>query len=552
MKTDLKEYREKLITGYDYCIIGTGPAGITLANELKSGDRKIALVESGLFKKSDYADKLRRVSGEGIYIKPNSRERVVGGASTTWSGASSFLDEIDMAPREGMKYSGWPIVRKDLLPFYGRAIQDYRFPASELFDERYLDELKKEGEWQVKWENLDEKVFWAPKKVQNFGSEFKDLFDSNDVDLFMDATLLELISDKSEPRVSRGILQTSTGKKVDIHAAIFIVATGAIENARILLKSRSGFNKGLGNENDQVGRYMMNHPKGNHGFIKLNKPIKELPHYFGCIKNGYAGCAGIRLKESVQRKEGVLNSYVRLVPHYRWSDSRGVELFIGYLIGMKTLFNIWMRTKKDKTVSLKDYSETGDDVVESNDGNQLLTFMANVWAIMIDLPNVSRYLYARLFQSGSPKIKIIQLRNFMEMEPHPENRVLLDDSENDIYGQPIARVVHKTTKLDKHSLVTLHEYVKREFEEKKLGHLESDLLEGYWPVNTEASHHMGTTRMGSDPKTSVVDSNCKLHSVENVYIAGSSVFPTSGCTNPTFTIVALAIRLAEHLKSKVL
>ena len=138
----------------------------------------------------------------------------------------------------------------------------------------------------------------------------------------------------------------------------------------------------------------------------------------------------------------------------------------------------------------------------------------------------------------------------MEMEPRAENRVTLS-STKDAYGEPLPHVHHECSELDRRSLIELHRVLGQEVAALGFGNLESNLAdEQRWPIDHDASHHMGTTRMGSDPKSSVVDPDCKVHGVENLYMAGASVFPTSGCANPTLTIVALAIRLAGHLKSR--
>jgi choline dehydrogenase-like flavoprotein len=113
-------------------------------------------------------------------------------------------------------------------------------------------------------------------------------------------------------------------------------------------------------------------------------------------------------------------------------------------------------------------------------------------------------------------------------------------------------VSHAPTELDRRSLLALHERLASEFERAGLGRLESDLAAAEpWPIDQDASHHMGTTRMGDDPATSVVDRDLRVHSLENLWCAGASVFPTSGCANPTFTIVALSIRLARHLRARL-
>jgi choline dehydrogenase-like flavoprotein len=161
---------------------------------------------------------------------------------------------------------------------------------------------------------------------------------------------------------------------------------------------------------------------------------------------------------------------------------------------------------------------------------------------------VAQYVFHRVFDSRTrPRVRAVRMRNFMEMEPHPDNRVTLAP-ERDRYGKPLARVQHSPTALDRRSLIELHRVVADELRAAGVGTFVSGLAEADpWPINNDASHHMGATRMGHSAALSVVNPDCRLHAVPNVYVAGSSVFPTSGYANPTYTIVALAIRLAEHL-----
>jgi choline dehydrogenase-like flavoprotein len=148
-------------------------------------------------------------------------------------------------------------------------------------------------------------------------------------------------------------------------------------------------------------------------------------------------------------------------------------------------------------------------------------------------------------------VRRVRLRNFMEMEPRRENRIVLSE-ELDVYGQRVPIVRHTASELDRRSMIALHQALVAEFAQAGVGKLETTLATcDPWPIDRDASHHMGTTRMGKDPATSVVDTDGRIHGVDNVFMAGASVFPTSGCANPTFTIVALSIRLAEHLRAKV-
>jgi choline dehydrogenase-like flavoprotein len=148
----------------------------------------------------------------------------------------------------------------------------------------------------------------------------------------------------------------------------------------------------------------------------------------------------------------------------------------------------------------------------------------------------------------------MEIDNYMEQEPRPENRVSLSDK-LDMFGKPLARLEWSISESEKRTMRILHALLDKEMRRRSLGWVDSPLLSGEaqaWAIDRDASHHLGTTRMGDDTRTSVVDRDCRIHTVDNVYIAGSSVFPTGGYANPTLTIVALALRLAEHLQEKVL
>lgn len=551
MIADLNETSSAEPLAYDVCIVGSGPAGMTVACELRDAGLRICVLESGKRRTSRHGDRLRRVLSEGIPIKEYSRERVLGGASTTWAGLSSPLDEVDLRPRPFLRHSGWPISREELLPFYGEAAERYRFPPLSFFGPEGFGAIREEGDVQPTWDRIDEKVFLACSQPQNFGREFCGVFEEPGIDLYLDATLLCLEGAPGGGRIDTGRVRSSGGNELRVRAAIWVVATGGIENARLLLNSRDLCPRGLGNERDQVGRYMMNHPKNYYGILRLDQPVTELPYYFGCLYQDYAGYSGLRLRQDLQAERGLLNSYVRFEPLFPWSDNPGVEALVFFVKHSQFVFTRWKARKQGKLISLRDYSETGDDSDLQNERKSALELVALLGKVIANLPRVSQYLYFRLIERARPRIRRVRLRNFMEMEPDPENRVVLSE-ELDDYGQPLPLVRHRCTELDRRSLIALHEVLVEELPRAGLGQLVTRLHEEEsWPITQDASHHMGTTRMGRDPATSVVDPDCRLHGVENVYLAGASVFPTSGCANPTFTLVALAIRLARHLRRDV-
>jgi len=555
MIVDLNEPRSEPLPAYDLCIVGSGPAGATLAAELADSSLSICVLESGLRSPTPNADALRQVTSQGIHIKEYSRERVLGGASTTWAGLSSPLDRTDLEARPWLPHSGWPIAEQELSPFYAQAAERYRFPPADFFADEGFGLLRERASLRsdgtvAKWQAVQEKVFLACSDPQNFGREQRRIYEGKAIDLYLDASVLSLEPDADGGRIDGARVRTRNGREHLVRARVIVLAAGGIENARLLLNSKGLCPAGLGNEHDQVGRFFMNHPKNYHGILHLDHPSGDVPYYFGCLYKGFAGYAGLCLKPTVQAESQLLNSYVRLEPLFPWSDSQGVEALVLLVKRSTFFFRRWKEKRKDDVVTLRDYSETGDDSDLQNQRKTAGAWLGLLGTIVLDIRKVCSYAFYRLSRK-KPKIRRVRLRNFMEMEPDPENRVTIGE-ERDPYGTPIAHVRHACTPADERSMKALHEHLAHEFESLGIGRLETTLQDARpWPITQDASHHMGATRMGTDPSSSVVTPNCRLHTAENVYTAGASVFPTSGSANPTFTIVALSIRLARHLEREV-
>lgn len=534
----------------DVCIVGSGPAGLTLARELSGGGLSVLVLESGLRRPTRRGDALRELESEGIVLKDYSRERVLGGASSTWAGLSSPFDPVDFAERPWLAGAGWPVSRDDLLPYWAAASERYRFAPLSHFAPGGFDAVRTRGEQAPSFCALEEKVFLAADPPQHFGKEHIDVFAGEGCDLLLDASVTGLHGEGPGAGVRYAAVRSRSGGQHRVEARVFVLAAGGIENARLLLLSTDLCAAGLGNERDQVGRWFMNHPKNYHGTLSLADPVRELPWLFGCLFEGHAGYAGLRLPDAVQERDGLLNSYVRFEPLFPWSGSEGVEAFVGMIKRSGALVAAFKQRRKGSLTSLRDYSETGDDSEIQNARHTPWRRAQLLGRMLIESPTVARYAFSRLANGRAPEITRVRLRNFMEMEPRAEHRVTLGTA-TDAHGLPVPRVTHRCSELDRRSLVAVHTALARDLAANGFGRLDGALSgsEDPWPIDQDASHHMGATRMGHDPNRSVVDAQLRLHEMPNVYCAGASVLPTSGCANPTFTLVALAIRLAEHLRA---
>jgi choline dehydrogenase-like flavoprotein len=293
-----------------------------------------------------------------------------------------------------------------------------------------------------------------------------------------------------------------------------VLATGGIENARLLLASRSTRPDGLGNDHDLVGRYFMEHP---HipvaAHVACNRP-SALPALF--TRN--------LLHEGTP-------VHATLVPTEEWLRSARLQA-AAFTVGVMAHYD------RDAAVPADEW-QTGD-----------------VFQVLQDLdPAGAEPAGAGRLEGWPPADAAgahLVLGGACEQAPDPESRVVLGP-ERDALGMPRAQLNWRLGQGDRDSLYRVLRGIGRELGALGIGRLRPLIgPDEDWPEEVlGGNHHMGTTRMARDPKQGVVDADCKVHGIANLYIAGSSVFPTGGSANPTLTLVALALRLANHLQARL-
>lgn len=518
----------------DICIIGAGAAGITLACALDGTRLEVCQIEGGGFKVSDESQSLYALDSVGYPVRPNfmSRARYFGGSSNLWAGRNMKLGPIDLRHREWVAHSGWPISYEELDEFYPRACEVLRLPDFRPFEDTgnppplSADETALFGPGDLH----STVALWATRPLRFGNVHRRQLKASRNVTTYLNATATELVASPSGTGVKALTIAIPGGRRLTVEAGCYVLASGGLESARLLLVSRSQHPSGLGNEHDVVGRYFQDHPRAICGRVRLAKPV-SLPHVLGMPISDGKVQFGLRLSDKQQRDEGLLNSYVSLEPQLSKLAEQQYESAVNAA----------------KILLRKGHAGRRSDVFR-RDVNELrdMIYLLTPKEIM---PHSVYRLYAWLKRRvrRTTTASHLTVINYCEQAPNPESRVYLS-GKRDALGMQTLVLDWRVGEPELRSIRRLHEVLDQRVRSAGLGELESDPQEIDSARFTDASHHIGTLRMSSDPRSGVVDEHCRVHGIENLYVAGSAVFPTAGHANPTLTIIALVLRLADRLR----
>jgi len=528
MLIDLRSEPQAAAIESDICIVGAGAAGITLARKLRQLGRDVCLLESGGLDYEAVTQDLYRGANVGMpyYELDKSRLRFFGGTVAIWGGRCALLDPIDFEQRPWVAHSGWPIRRTDLDPWYREAHRIFdldRFNyEDEVWNELGLDDPGLDPA------KLDAKLWRFDELGERFiGDRAKDLFDDPGLRILLHANVVALKATANGASIDHLEVRPIGGLARAVRAKRFVLAAGAIENSRLLLVSNDVEPNGLGNAHDQVGRCFMEHPAGRIAKIETDRAFDIWAMFQKRFMAGGVPLApALRLADHAQRERKALNSIVTF--KLQRDPSRGVAL--GNRIYQSALHSV-SPTRRGRVL---DHLYRG----------------ARGWIHREVRSTVERWRASR----GITGLYAI-MRG--EQAPNPASRVLLS-SELDSLGNRRADLDWRMTDIDKHTALVMAETIDAEFSRLDWGRASpSDWLAEAgpnWPVDPTVGNHplanyhqLGGTRMSSESARGVVDTDCRVHGIANLYVAGGSVFTTSGWANPTLTIVALALRLADRL-----
>jgi choline dehydrogenase-like flavoprotein len=506
----------------DLCVIGAGAAGISIAVQLAGAPIDVVLLESGGIAFEERSHDLNRGELAGMrYEKPETmRGRLLGGTTNLWLGHCVPLDRLDFTKRAWVPASGWPIEFADLEPYYDQAAR--------------LCELGQGGYGARNWiESGVEPPHIDPDKLRarfmrfspptRFAATYGEILKSSgNLRVVLHANATELLANAQASHVDALAVRSLGGRRLRVRARAYVLATGGIENARILLNSRSVQAEGLGNGRDLVGRYFMDHLYLNAGVLVPADPTAA--HGLFRVMQSALGTAraGFALSERLQEQERVLNCGA-------WLD-----LLAGPPAPGRTAARRIAR-------SLGDYE---------------LPMADDVAAALRHIDEVLEGVYDKLTGNDAERRERgMALLLLGEQAPNPSSRIRLAD-DRDALGQRRIAVDWQLGEQDWRTLATMARCMAVELTRLGLGRVQliDELLGAKpdWPSFLNwGHHHSGTTRMSSSPEFGVVDASCRVHGIDNLYLAGSSVFSTQGFATPTLSIVALALRLADHLRARL-
>ena len=477
----------------DLVIIGGGPAGITLALALAEAKFRVLLLESGGTEYNAATQALYAGDETGVKYLPldASRQRILGGSTTHWGGWCRPLDKIDFTARDWLPHSGWPFGREVLEPYYSRA-QALVEAGPFIYDDTKVWTGSQGAPLPLGQGGVDTTYFQFSKQTEdvlptNFGVRYaKYLKNAANLTLVLEANVTGIRLSADAGHVDHLDVATLSGRKFKVKAKQVVLAAGGVETPRILLASNDVMKTGIGNANDLVGRFFADHPIPGH-VATLAVFNGNLPIYYQIPRevNGATFRAALAPTDAFKSDRHVLGSLSTIEEEIQLTE-------LGRAAVATTASALGVESENYKAFILGCGMEVAPD------------------------PDRRVRLTGKKDQLGIPRLAL-------------DMRIADEDFAR--YRETLAELGRQLLE-SRTGMIKLHHKTRAE----------------WLSVMDWGNHHMGTTRMHVDPKQGVVNANSQVYGVTNLHIAGTSVFPTYGASNPTMNMLALTLRLADRIK----
>jgi choline dehydrogenase-like flavoprotein len=524
MIEDFNQFADGSSVAADICIIGAGAAGIAIAREFLGTQRKIVVLEGGGFDPEPDSQKLFESDVIGLPHASihDGRARILGGTTSLWGGQALRFDSFDFQERSWVPYSGWPISREALNPYYDRAERILNLGAS-IPIERLCASFGIEPPAFDPAKLRVECSRWSPKP--NFGTAYReDLRAAPNITILLHSNATAIVTSEAASTIEKIEFKTLAGKNGVVTARLYVVCCGGIETARLMLASTQVQCCGVGNQHDQLGRYFQEHIHMNFGELRPARRAQLQNIFESFFVDGLKHAPLVTLTHGAQIEKQLLSIHGSVV--FEPAADSGIA-------AMKKLF----RAVIGKSMPGK--AELGRLVGRS------LARPGELLRLVYRLQVRKR--------AATPSRGPILFGAQCEMAPNPDSRVTLGTSK-DRLGMPRVALDWRLGELERKTLLEFVSILASEFERLGLGEFDRKQVEFLkdpvaWTHRAhDSAHHMGTARMHEDPRRGVVDSQCQVHGIANLFVGSSAVFPTSARSNPTLTMLALCVRIADRLK----
>ena len=494
----------------DICIVGAGAAGITMARELAGSGRQVCLLEMGGMD-ADSTEPLDEI-GRRYPPEQGGRAQRFGGTTHLWGGHCVPFRPTHLTARDWIPGGEWPFGMETLAPYYDRATRLFGFGP---FNYNAQEAARTLGAAILPLDPENFETTIGRYQALEFGAAFGgELRAASNVTVLLHGKASAIMLDESCGTVTGLTVKSEGGRSRSIRARDYVLAAGGIENARLLLASNDRMRDGVANGNDLVGRNFMDHVIYYSGMLRP-APVwdvwRTIPHYHQKVPLGnHKVTFHVAATEALERRlriPGFRTEFIGM-PRLRWAAKRLLA---------RPGFGNGATVKAAIADMLRHPISAAKALANSKSGPQC------IWVV-----------------------------NNVEQVPNPDSRVTLS-TRRDALGEPLAALDWRISAQDKEGIVKAHAVLAADMARAGIGPLLLETPDEEALLLASAStarHHMGTTRMSDDPRTGVADANGKAHGISNLYLAGSSLFPSGGWANPTLTIVALSIRLADHLKAR--
>ncbi|MCH2169714.1 GMC family oxidoreductase [Myxococcota bacterium] len=555
MRVDAEELDHERIQS-EIVVVGAGPGGISTALEFARQGHDVVLIESGGMGVSETIQQLGNAShfDEARHAPmQDCTRRQMGGASVIWGGRCLPYDPIDFEQRPYIPFSDWPVAFDEVTPYFERTCDYFRCGRA-VFNLHGFDDILQDSivpglpDGDVLSSDLER---WS--LPTNFGREYRVELDNHPrIRVLTSLTCTAIELDGSGTRVRGLTCRTSNaGREIEVVGRVYVVACGGVDTTRLLLASNRVEANGIGNHSDQLGRYYMGHISGRIARVRFSTDPRKTVYGFDRDRDTTYVRRRLTFSAEFQRQEQLSNIAGLLVnPEIANPDHGNGVLSFAYLALASPAGRFFIA------------DAIRQEAIKSSKASSSIPHFRNM---LFDLPRTLHFIptfgYKRFiarrkvpafFQYTPSNIYLLHYHG--EQIPDPASRIRLGQ-ERDALGMRRVDIDFRYSQQDVDSVIRAHRHWNDYLEDHGVGQLEyltENLEESVWNQAKDGFHQVGTTRMSEDPAHGVVDRNCKVHGIDDLFIASSSNFVTSGQANSTFMIVAFALKMVEHIRTQVL